>query len=77
MYMDTESEISVRETEKISPVKRHSEYENTSNYTKRSLDYAHDKVQMAEQTHNIMVTLIHKLDLNSPHDQQYSAYSFS
>uniref|UniRef100_A0A6G1SM87 Inhibitor of growth protein n=1 Tax=Aceria tosichella TaxID=561515 RepID=A0A6G1SM87_9ACAR len=62
LHIDTKVKQFFAEAEKLNPEQRQCEYENILKDFEKTLEYADDKVQLADQTHDIMVKLIQKLD---------------
>jgi hypothetical protein len=62
LRIDTKVKQFFAEAETLNPEQRQCEYENILKDFEKTLEYADDKVQLADQTHDIMVKLIQKLD---------------
>lgn len=62
LHIDTKVKQFFAQAEELSPEQRQCEYEDILKDFEKTLGYADDKVQLADQTHDIMVKLIQKLD---------------
>jgi succinate dehydrogenase flavin-adding protein (antitoxin of CptAB toxin-antitoxin module) len=62
LNIDTKVKQFFAEAEKLSPEQRQCEYESILKDYERTLEYANNKVELADQTHDTMVKLIQKLD---------------